>query len=151
MQRTLIAIFACVMCLLAGLGLANSVQAAPMLVADATSASDPFTALKAKIVPELEKILTPEQKTQFEDAIANGVTLKKAFKSITLTPAQKSKVGAMLKSVPKDYFASLSPAQKRELFMKKKDFYVEKGKEKAAEAMEMAKDVMEKVKDAVAN
>jgi hypothetical protein len=144
MKRTFIVFFACVMCVLAGLSFASSVQAIPM-----ADVSDPFTELKSKIVPELEKILTPEQKVKFEDAVSNGTSLKKAFKSITLTPEQKSQVGTMLKTVPKDYFATLSPTQKRELFMKKKEFFMEEGKKKASEAMEMAKDAVDKVKDAI--
>lgn len=148
MKRTLIAFFACVVCLLGGLNFAHSVEAAPILIADAGSA-DPFVELKSKIVPELEKILTPDQKTQFEDAVSSGVSVKKAFKSITLTPEQKFKVGVMMKSVPKDYFASLTPAQKRELFMQKGEYFMEQGKAKAAEAMKAAKETVENVKEAV--
>jgi Spy/CpxP family protein refolding chaperone len=149
MKRTLIAFFACVMCMLTGLSFAHSAQAAPMLVADATVAPDAFMELKSKIVPELEKILTPEQKTQFEDAVSNGTNLKKAFKSITLTPEQKSKVGMMLKSVPKDYFSSLSPTQKRDLFMQKGEYFMEQGKAKAEAAMKAARKTVENVKEAV--
>lgn len=149
MKRTLVAFFACVMCLLTGLSFANSAQAAPMLVADAAVAPDAFMELKSKIVPELEKILTPEQKTQFEDAVSNGTNLKKAFKSITLTPEQKSKVGTMLKSVPKDYFSSLTPTQKRDLFMQKGEYFMEQGKAKAEAALKAAKETVENVKEAV--
>ncbi|MCU0549495.1 MAG: hypothetical protein MUC48_09125 [Leptolyngbya sp. Prado105] len=149
MKRIWIVIFACVVCVLAGFGFTSSVQAAPMLVADAAPASDPFMELKSKIVPELEKILTPEQKTQFEDAVTEGTSLKKAFKSITLTPEQKTQVGAMLKSVPKDYFASLTPTQKRDLFMKKGQYFMEQGKAKAAKAMKAAEKAMDEAKEAV--
>jgi hypothetical protein len=143
MKRTLIAIFACVVCLLGGFSFASSVQAAPTVINQV--AADPFTELKSKIVPELEKILTPEQRTQFEDAVSSGTSLKKAFKTITLTPEQKTKVGTMLKSVPKDYFSSLTPEQKRDLFMQKGQYFMEQGKAKAAKAMEAAKEAVEKI------
>ncbi len=147
MKRTVMIIFVCVM-MLFGVAISPLVHAAPIRLAAVeapTALADPFTELKAKIVPELENILTPEQRTQFEDAISNGTSLKKAFKSITLTPDQKGKVGMMMKSMPKDFFTSLTPEQKRELFMQKKDFFMTKGKEKAAEAM---KSVQEAVKSA---
>lgn len=140
MKRTLVTVLACVMIAMS-FAIAPMTQAAPMFLAavEAPAATiDPFAELKAKIVPELESILTPDQRTQLEDAIANGTSLKKAFKSIALSPEQKGKVGMMMKSVPKDYFTSLTPAQKRELFMQKKDFFMAKGKEKAAEAMKAA-------------
>ncbi|MBD1844428.1 hypothetical protein H6F89_13700 [Cyanobacteria bacterium FACHB-63] len=138
MKRMLMSMFACVM-LVASFAIMPVAQAAPMLSADAPAATvDPYTELKAKIVPELEKILTPDQQTQLEEAIANGTSLKKAFKSVALTPEQKSQVGMMMKSVPKEYFTSLTPEQKRELFMQKKEFFMTSGKAKAEKAMKAA-------------
>ncbi|MBW4440132.1 MAG: hypothetical protein KME10_02605 [Plectolyngbya sp. WJT66-NPBG17] len=144
MKRTLVTVFACLM-LVMGFTVASTSVALAAVEAPAATA-DPFAELKAKIVPELESILTPEQRTQFEDAIANGTNVKKAFKSIALTPEQKGKVGMMMKSVPKDVFTSLTPEQKRELFMQKKDFFMASGKSKAEAAI---KTVETKVTDAM--
>ena len=130
MKRILFAVFASVMMLLTIVPAVHAVSLFAAVEAPTAEVVDPFAQLKAKIVPELENILTPEQRTQFEDAIASGTSVKKAFKSIALTPEQKAKVGIMMKSVPKDIFTSLTPAQKRELFMQKKDFFISKGKEK---------------------
>jgi hypothetical protein len=99
----------------------------------------------------LQSILTPEQWTQFEDAIANGTSVKKAFKSIVLTPEQKGKVGVMMKSVPKEYFTSLTPTQKRELFMQKKEFFMTSGKAKAEAAMKAAGEKVEAVTKAASD
>lgn len=148
MKRILLAAFACLMMF----SIVPAVHAVPFFAAvEAPTApiADPFADLKAKIVPELENILTPEQRTQFDDAIANGTSVKKAFKSIALTPEQKGKVGMMMKSVPKDIFTALTPDQKRELFMQKKDFFMAKGKEKAEEAMKSATDAVKSATDAV--
>lgn len=142
MKRLLMSVVACLMLItgfaVAPVGFTPVAQALP-LFADAPAATvDPFTELKSKIVPELENILTPEQRTQFEEAIANGTSVKKAFKSVALTPEQKGKIGMMMKSVPKDYFTSLTPVQKRELFMQKKEFFMTSGKAKAEKAMKAA-------------
>ncbi len=148
MKRTLVTVLAWMMVAVSFM-VAPIAQSAPMVLAavEAPAATaDPFAELKAKVVPELESILTPEQRTQLDDAIANGTSLKKAFKSIALTPEQKGKVGMMMKSVPKDFFTSLTPEQKRELFMQKKDFFMASGKAKAAEAIKAAE---AKVTDAI--
>ncbi|MER3433582.1 MAG: hypothetical protein C4288_09140 [Leptolyngbya sp. ERB_1_1] len=147
MKRTLVSVFAGLIMVMS-FAVMPVAQAVPLFAAvEAPAATvDPFAELKAKIVPELEKILTPEQRTQLEDAIANGTSLKKAFKSVALTPEQKGKVGMMMKSVPKDVFTSLTPEQKRDLFMQKKDFFMANGKAKAEEAMKAAE---MKVKEAM--
>ncbi|MGG6268382.1 hypothetical protein ACQ4M3_19705 [Leptolyngbya sp. AN03gr2] len=150
MKRILVAVFAGLMMLM-GLTIAPIVQASPLVAAveAPTAMTDPFAELKSKIVPELESILTPEQRSQFEDAIANGTSVKKAFKSIALTPEQKGKIGMMMKSVPKDYFTSLTPEQKRELFMQKKEFFMTSGKAKAEAAMKAASEKMDEAMKAV--
>ncbi|MBE9009150.1 hypothetical protein IQ250_02900 [Pseudanabaenaceae cyanobacterium LEGE 13415] len=141
MKRILIAVFVGVM-MFASWAVTPRVQAAPLFAAvEAPAATtDPFAELKAKIVPQLESILTSEQRAQFDDAIANGTSVKKAFKSVTLTPEQKGKIGMMMKSVPKEYFTSLTPAQKRELFMQKKEYFMSSGKARAEAAMKAASD-----------
>ncbi|MFB2893367.1 hypothetical protein ACE1CI_10680 [Aerosakkonemataceae cyanobacterium BLCC-F50] len=83
---------------------------------------DFITQLETEIIPQLEKIFTPEQKEQFQTEIANGKTFRKAFKSLTLTLDQKMQLKTLLKSVSKkDAFASLTPEQKKQIFLKKKE------------------------------
>lgn len=103
------------------------------LLSKSDTSVNPFEQLQTQILPQLESILTPEQRQQLDDAIANGTSPKKAFKSIALTPDQKTKLGTMMKSLPKDFFTSLTPAQKKELFMKKRDFFINSKLEGTAE------------------
>lgn len=84
--------------------------------------TDFITQLETEVMPQLEKIFSPEQREQFQTEITNGSTFRKAFKSLTLTPDQKSQLKTVLKSVSKkDAFASLTPEQKQQLFLKKKE------------------------------
>lgn len=88
----------------------------------APATKDFITQLKTEIIPQLEKIFTPEQREEFQTEIANGSTFRKAFKSLTLTPEQKMQLKTLLKSVSKkDAFASLTPEQKKQIFLKKKE------------------------------
>lgn len=88
----------------------------------AAPTQDLMTQLETKILPELEKILLPDQIEQFQSKVANGSSFRKAFKSLMLKPEQKAQLKALLSSmVKKDAFASLTPEQKKRLFMKKKE------------------------------
>ena len=81
--------------------------------------------LEAKYVPKIESILFPEQREKFEQAIQEGHSLRKAFKSMALTTEQKTELAATLKTVPKgNLFAALTPEQKKEVFMNKKEFFI---------------------------
>jgi hypothetical protein len=81
--------------------------------------------LETEIIPQISSVLTPEQQEGLANNIAAGASFRKAFKSITLTPAQKNKLSAIFKSVPKnDMFATLTPAQKKQLFMQKKQIFM---------------------------
>lgn len=81
--------------------------------------------LQSKYVPEIESILFPEQREKFEEAIQNGLSLRKAFKTMALTPTQKAELAATLKTVPKgQLFAALTPEQKKEVFMNKKEMFM---------------------------
>lgn len=83
---------------------------------------DFLTQLQTEILPQLENIFSPEQREQFQTEIANGGSFRKAFKSLTLTPEQKTQLKTLLKSIPKkDALASLTPEQKQVLFLKKKE------------------------------
>jgi hypothetical protein len=88
------------------------------------SNKDWLTQLKTEILPQLETIFTPEQLEQFETDIGNGTSFRKAFKALVLTPNQKAQLKTLLKSIPKkDAFASLTPEQKQQLFLKKKELF----------------------------
>ncbi|PZV20329.1 MAG: hypothetical protein DCF21_05145 [Leptolyngbya sp.] len=80
--------------------------------------------LQSKYVPEIESILFPEQLVKFETAIQDGLSLRKAFKTMALTPQQKMDLAATMKTVPKGaLFAALTPEQKKEVFMNKKEMF----------------------------
>lgn len=83
-----------------------------------------FEQIQEQVMPEIEAILYPEQYKQLETAINQGMSLRKAFKSLNLTPEEKTKLVALFKSIPKSsMFASLTPEQKKQLFLKKKEFF----------------------------
>lgn len=112
-------------------------------------ATSPVTAnllkqLETEILPQIESVLTPEQQVEFASKVAAGTSFRKAFKAITLTPAQKNKLSAVFKSIPKrDIFATLTPAQKKELFMKNKQLFIPTSEEIGAKinaGMQMGKD-----------
>lgn len=82
--------------------------------------------LKEKVLPQIEDILTAEQEEQLETAMSSGkISMRKAFKSLALTPAQKTQLATVLKTLPKkELFSSMTPEQKREFFMKKKELFM---------------------------
>ncbi|WP_194059048.1 hypothetical protein [Nodosilinea sp. LEGE 06152] len=76
-------------------------------------------------MPQIESILFPEQREKFEQAVQNGSSLRKAFKTMALTTEQKTELAATLKTVPKgNLFAALTPEQKKEVFLNKKDMFM---------------------------
>ncbi len=97
----------------------------PTAVTTATeTVKDLLTQLETEVLPKLETILTPEQREQFSNFVSEGGTFRKAFKSLTLTPEQKTQLKEVFSGLPKkDAFASLTPEQKKQLFMKKKEFF----------------------------
>ncbi|MGB3138761.1 MAG: hypothetical protein WBB18_18270 [Nodosilinea sp.] len=79
--------------------------------------------LKSKYVPKIESILFPEQEARFEQAIRDGDSLRKAFRSMALTPRQKSELAATMKTMPAGrLLAALTPEQRKEIFMNKEMF-----------------------------
>ncbi|WOD41381.1 hypothetical protein [Nodosilinea sp. E11] len=81
--------------------------------------------LESKYVPEIESILFPEQREKFEQAIQEGLSLRKAFKSMALTTGQKLELSNTMKAIPKgELFAALTPEQKKEVFMNKKEMFM---------------------------
>lgn len=133
MKRLLASIVICLMVVLS-LTVASAADAKPMAplwmpslsLADtpAPSGKDLLTQLETEILPQLETILTPEQCEQFKTDVAKGTSFRKVFKSLMLTPEQKTQLKTLLKSISiKDAFASLTPEQKKQLFMKKKELF----------------------------
>jgi hypothetical protein len=120
----------------------------------ATTGEDWLTQLETEILPHLEEIFSPEQREKFKTDIANGTSFRKAFKSLTLTPEQKTQVKNLLSGVTKkDAFAALTPDQKKQLFAKKKDLFMPTSEEIAdridaslkAKGMAMPEDVKQKI------
>ena len=148
MKRRLISILAGLIVLL-NLVIAGAAQAQPLKqsllglqgVQLTEQQKSMMNKLESDILPQLESILTPEQRDQFKTAIADGANPRKAFKSMALTPDQKSKLAGVFKSLPKkDIFSSLTPEQKKELFMKKREIFKpspEEISEKIGEKMKM--------------
>jgi uncharacterized protein (DUF2384 family) len=102
-----------------------AVPASSVLLVMEQAQEDIMEQLKAKVLPQIQSILTSDQQKQLEDAIVEGKTsLRKAFKSLSLTPDQKTKLATVFKSLPKaEIFTSMTPEQKREFFMKKKEMF----------------------------
>jgi len=115
--------------------------AAPKPMDEATSL---LKQLETEILPQIESVLTPEQQEEFAAKVAAGTSFRKAFKAVTLTPAQKTKLSAVFKAIPKkDIFATLTPAQKKQLFLKNKQLFIPTPEEigaKITTGMQMAKD-----------
>jgi hypothetical protein len=126
----------------------TEVKASEPVAASAPKAIDESTnllkQLETEILPQIESVLTPEQQADFAAKIAAGTSFRKAFKAITLTPAQKTKLSTVFKSIPKkDIFTTLTPAQKKQLFLKNKQLFIPSSAEigaKITAGMQMAKD-----------
>lgn len=127
MNRAFVSVVASLLLFLS-LMLGNVAQAQPFFaVEDASAAKQAvIEQLKTKIMPEIENILTPEQSEQLETAIVDGQkSLKKAFKSLALTPAQKTKLASVFKSLPaKEVFTSMAPDEKKSFFLKQKSAFM---------------------------
>lgn len=151
MKRLLILLFACAIVLL-NFVFADTTQAQPLIAISLPLQNVEMTEqqkelleqLETNVLPQIESILSPEQREQFSTAVADGESFRKAFKSLSLNPDQKAKLGTLFKSLPKkDFFASLAPEQRKEFFMKKKELFAptpEEIGEKVREKMKMAQD-----------
>jgi hypothetical protein len=110
-------------------GATNWVQVSPSIAATLTAVEtgvDAIEQLKTTILPQIQNILTPEQQKQLETAVVSDKgSIRKAFKSLMLTPDQKTKLATVFKSLPKkEIFTSMTPAQKRQFFMTKKEIFL---------------------------
>jgi hypothetical protein len=107
--------------------------------------TDLLKKFETEILPQLESVLSPQQRDQFKVAVTDGTSFRKAFKALTLSPEQKAQMGTLLKSLPKkDFFAALSAEQKQQLFAKKKDLFKPTPKEIGEKISEKMKAVTEK-------
>jgi hypothetical protein len=130
MLRTLISVLVCTLMMI--MVAVNPVQAKSLLpipgFQDLNLTADQETLmekLESEYIPRIESILFPEQREKFEKAIEDGYSLRKAFKSMALSPEQKTELSATMKALPKqELFAVLTPEQKKEVFMKKKELFV---------------------------
>ena len=92
--------------------------------------------LSSQYVPEIESILYPEQQQKFEQVIQEGYSIRRAFREMYLTPDQKTELASVMRQIPKGaIFASLTPEQKKEIFIKKKEMF-----------MPTAEEIQEKIK-----
>ena len=131
MKRLLVPIFACLIVLL-NLVVADTTQAQsltaspPSATVDTKARQEVMEKLKSEFLPQLESILTPEQRDELESAVVEEeMSLRKAFKSMALSSNQKIKLAAVFKSLPKkDFLNSLTPEQKKQFFMKKKEMFI---------------------------
>lgn len=131
MKRLLVSIFACLIVLL-NLVVADTTQAQsltaspPSATVDTKARQEVMEKLKSEFLPQLESVLTPEQRDELESAVVEEeMSLRKAFKSMALSSDQKIKLAAVFKSLPKkDFLNSLTPEQKKQFFMKKKEMFI---------------------------
>jgi hypothetical protein len=133
MKRRLIALIACVM-MLFNFAFVGSVQAQPLAafslpglksIGLSEQQQELINQLGTQYLPQIENILSPAQREQFEAAIEGGKSLRKAFKSMTLDPEQKTQLVSVFKAFPaQEVLATLTPEQKKELFMKKKEMFM---------------------------
>jgi len=127
MKRFLISILAGLMVLLsfADVAQARSLTAdSSTVLAVVQAEEDGIEQLKTKLLPQIQNILTPEQQKQFAAVIVGGASMRKAFKSLTLTAEQKTQLAMVLKSIPKmEMFTTMTPEQKREFFIEKKEIF----------------------------
>ena len=126
MKRFFMAILVSLMIVLS---VTNWVLVSPAIAATATAVEtgvDAIEQLKTTILPQIQNILTPEQQKQLETTVVSDKgSIRKAFKSLMLTPDQKTKLAAVFKSLPKkEIFTSMTPAQKRQFFMTKKEIFL---------------------------
>lgn len=122
--------------------------------ADTTSA---FKQLKSEVIPRLSEILTPRQEEMLKESISDGESFRKTFRSLMLTPDQKQEIKSVINTIPRrDAFAALTPLEKKELFLKKKEAFmpssediIDRIKAKNPEGVEVPKEIQEKIKASV--
>ncbi len=132
MTRIFVVLFACLV-VMANLIGAGPAQAQPLLqfsfpglnqiqlTPEQRAAVDQ---LEDEIIPQIESLLRPDQLDDFKTQLDDGKSFRKAFKSLSLTPEQKTALAGLIKSLPKsDAFATLTPDQKRTYFLSRKSLF----------------------------
>jgi hypothetical protein len=77
-----------------------------------------------EVLPQIGHVLTTEQQEKLTNTVAAGGSFRKAFKSLALSPDQKMQLGEIFRTVPgKGLLATLTPEQKKQLFMKKRELF----------------------------
>ncbi|NJO81021.1 MAG: hypothetical protein HC827_22655 [Cyanobacteria bacterium RM1_2_2] len=114
-----------------------------------------ITKLETEVLPQIEAILTPEQQEALQiDISEGGTSFRKALKSLSVTPEQKTQLKALIKSLPKDdAFATLTPEERKQFFMKKKEYFMpsaEEISEKISNKMKMIKAKVETQLESIA-
>jgi hypothetical protein len=123
----------------------------------AASDTQSLKQLKSEVVPQLVEILTPRQREMFESNILEGESFRKTFRSLMLTPEQKREIKSVINTIPRrDAFAALSPMEKKELFLKKKEVFmpsseeiIDKIESNIPEGVEVPEAVKDKIKTGV--
>ena len=124
---------------------------------DAADETSAFKQLKSEVIPRLSEILTPRQQEMFKESISDGESFRKTFRSLMLTSDQKRKIKSVINTIPRrDAFAALTPLEKKELFLKKKEVFmpsseeiIDKIKAKTPEGVEVPEEIQEKIKAGV--
>jgi hypothetical protein len=118
MKRLLVSLLVCLLVSLSFVGVSHA-QAIGAPVS--SQPADLMEQLKAQFLPQMESILTPAQRDRLASMVTEEkASLRKAFKLIALTPDQKHQLASVFKSLPqKGLFASMTPEQKKQFFMKK--------------------------------
>lgn len=134
MKRTIAICLACLLALLSTI-VPQAAQAQPIAISIPLPGFSQMTLtqeqknqlmkMEDELIPQFETILTPEQRDQFIESVATGKSFRKAFKSLTLSPAQKAQLAGLVKTFPQQaMFASLTPEEKKGFFMKKKEMFM---------------------------
>jgi len=138
MKRRLIALFACLFMI--GMSVPQPAEAQPLIQPIQPVAQLSFPGLgeiqltpeqkaaveqlETEIIPQIEALLRPDQLESFKLQLDQGKSFRKAFKSLTLDPDQKTALANLIKSLPKsDAFATLTSDQKRAYFLSHKALF----------------------------
>lgn len=124
---------------------------------DSSDETSAFKQLKSEVIPRLSEILTPRQQEMFKASISDGESFRKTFRSLMLTPDQKREIKSVINTIPRrDAFAALTPLEKKELFLKKKEVFmpssediIDKIKAKTPEGVDVPEEVQDKIKAGV--
>ncbi len=74
-----------------------------------------FQEIRNRSRSQIEAILTPQQKQQFQVAIAQGKNLQQATKTLNLSTEQQQKIREIMRSQRQELFQLLTAQQKQQL------------------------------------